>query len=88
MPEEVEENYYWIKASSALEDGSFSWIPLKDLKESNLIQVVEHVKTRTIDSNTVFSLRTICTLREIDAIEDAVVIRAKNTLHEHGMHAH
>ena len=36
-------------------DSSESWIPLKDLKKSNPVEVSEFVKTRDIDNEPAFT---------------------------------
>ena len=65
-------------------DGSFPWIPLKYLKESNIVEVVEHAKTRGIDGEPTFACWVPCTLRKRDAIEAAATTRARNMSHECG----
>ena len=36
-------------------DGSFSWVPLKDLKESSPVEVIDHAKPRGVDGDTAFT---------------------------------
>ena len=66
-------------------DGSTSWIPLKDLKESNPIEVAEFSKARGINDEPAFAWWVPCTLRKRDAIISAVTSRARKTSHKYGI---
>ena len=49
-------------------DRSFLWIPLKDLKDSNLVEVVDNYKTRGVDGEPAFAWWVPFTLKKRDAI--------------------
>ena len=66
-------------------DGSETWIPLKDLKESHLIEVAEFAKDRCIDDEPAFKWWVPYTLRKRDVIVSAVKSCIRKTTHKHGI---
>ena len=52
--------------------GSVTWAPLKDLKESNPVEVVEYAKARGIKNEPAFAWWVPFTLRKSDAGISAV----------------
>ena len=59
----------------AMKDGSEQWFPLKDLKESNPIDVAEYANPRGIDDEPAFKWWVPYTLRKRDNIIAAVKAR-------------
>ena len=66
-------------------DGNQQWIPLKDLKESNPVEVAEFAKSRDIDNEPAFCWWTPYTLRKRDMIIAAVNSRVKKSSHKYGI---
>ena len=66
-------------------DGSETWIPLKDMKESHPIETAEFAKARGIDDEVAFAYWVPYTIRKRDAIISQVRARAKKTTHKYGV---
>ena len=66
-------------------DQSESWIPLKDLKESNPVEVAEFAKARGIDQEPAFCWWVPYVLRKRDVIIASVTQRARKTTHKYGI---
>ena len=69
----------------AWKDGSESWVPLKDLKESNPVEVAEFAKARGTDDEPAFAWWVPCTLRKRDIIMAKLKARVRKTTHECGV---
>ena len=69
----------------AWKDGSESWIPLKDLKESNPVEVAEFAKARAIDDEPAFAWWVPYTLRKKDAIISKIKAKAQKKSHKYGI---
>ena len=66
-------------------DGSKSWIPLKDLKESHPIETAEFAKARSIDDEPAFAWWIPYTLRKRDIILSKINARIRKTTHKYGI---
>lgn len=66
-------------------DGSEAWLALKDLKESNPVEVAEFAKARGIDGEPAFKWWVPYTLKKRDAIISAVKTRVRKTTHKYGI---
>ena len=66
-------------------DGSESWIPLKDMKESHPVEVAEFAKARCIDDEPAFAWWVPYTLRKRDVIIAKVKARIRKTTHKYGI---
>ena len=66
-------------------DGSKSWIPLKDLKESHPVEIAEFAKAKGIDDEVAFAYWVLYTLKKRDAIISAVKHRARKNTHKYGV---
>jgi hypothetical protein len=66
-------------------DGSESWIPLKDMKESHPVETAEFAKARGIDDKVVFAYWVPYTLRKCDVIISAIKSRQIKTSHKYGL---
>lgn len=66
-------------------DGSESWVPLKDLKESHPVETAEFAKARGIDDEAAFAYWVPYTLRKRDIIISVVKSRARKTSHKYGV---
>ena len=66
-------------------DGSETWIPLKDLKESHPVEVAEFSKARGIDDEPAFAWWVPYTLRKRDIILAAVKQRVRKTTRKYGI---
>ena len=66
-------------------DGKKQWIMLKDLKESNPVDVAEYVAARKIEDEVAFAWWVPYTLRKKSAIIAAVKGRAKRKTHKYGI---
>ena len=66
-------------------DGNKVWVPLKDLKESNPIEVAEFAKARRIDKEPAFTWWVDYALRKRDVIASAITTRAKVKTHKYGI---
>jgi hypothetical protein len=66
-------------------DGSETWVPLKDLKESHPIEVSEFAKARGIDDEPAFAWWVPYTLRKRDIIISAIKTRIRKTTHKYGI---
>ena len=66
-------------------DGTESWIPLKDLKESHPVETAEFAKARGIDDEVAFAYWVPYTLKKRDAIIHAVTMRARKISTKYGI---
>ena len=66
-------------------DGSKTWLPLKDLKESNPIEVAEFAKSRGVEKEPAFAWWVPYTLRKRDVIISAVKSRVRKATHKYGV---
>ena len=66
-------------------DGSESWIPLKDLKESHPIETAEFAKARSIADEPAFAWWVPYTLRKRDVILSKICARIRKTTHKYGI---
>ena len=66
-------------------DGSETWIPLKDMKESHPIEVAEFAKARGIADEPAFAWWVPWTLRKRDVIISSVKNRIRKTTHKYGI---
>ena len=66
-------------------DGSESWIPLKDTKESHSFNITKFSKVRNISDNITFALWVPYTLRKRDIILSKVKARICKTTHKQGI---
>ena len=66
-------------------DGTQQWIALKDLKESNPVEVAEYAKANGIDDEPAFKWWVPYTLRKRDRIIAAVNHRVKKITHKYGV---
>jgi len=66
-------------------DGTETWIPLKDMKESHPIEVAEFAKARGIDDEPAFSWWVPYTLRKRDVIIGLVKARVRKATHKYGI---
>ena len=64
-------------------DGSKTWLPLKDLKESNPIEVAEFAKSRGVEKEPAFAWWVPYTLRKCDVIISAVKSRVRKATHKY-----
>jgi len=62
-----------------------TWIPLKDLKESNPVEVAEFAKARGIDNQPTFAWWVPYTLRKRDVILSKVKALLRKTTHKYGI---
>ena len=66
-------------------DGSESWVPLKDLKESHPVDLAEYAKARGISDEPAFAWWVPYTMRKRDIILSAVKSRLRKTTHKYGI---
>jgi hypothetical protein len=66
-------------------DGSETWIPLKDMKESHPVETAEFARARGIDDEVAFAYWVPYTLRKRDVIISAMKSRLKRTSHKYGI---
>ena len=66
-------------------DQTESWIPLKDLKESNPVEVAEFARAKNISEEPAFAWWVPYTLRKRDVILSAVKTRIRKTTHKYGV---
>ena len=66
-------------------DGTETWIPLKDLKESNPVEVAEFAKAKGIDNEPAFAWWVPYTLKKRDAIISKIKSRVRKTTHKYGI---
>ena len=66
-------------------DGSEQWIPLKDVKESNPVDVAEFAKAKGIDDEPAFAWWVPHVVRKRDIIISKVKAKAKKTTHKYGI---
>ena len=66
-------------------DGTVTWTSLKDIKESNPIEVVEYVIARNIRDKTAFAWWVPFTLRKRERIIAAVNFRVRKATHKYGI---
>ena len=67
-------------------DGSSQWIPLKDLKESNPVDVADYAQANGIADEPAFKWWVPYTLRKRDRIIAAVNHRVRKSTHKYGVH--
>ena len=60
----------------SMKDGSEQWYPLKDLKESNPVQVAEYAVAKRIDDEPSFSWWVPYTIKKRDVIISAIKCRS------------
>ena len=65
--------------------GSKTWVPLKDMKESQPVDVAEFAEARYLVDEPAFSWWVPYTLRKGDVIVSAVKSRARKTTHKFGI---
>ena len=66
-------------------DGSETWIPLKDMKESHLVKTAEYAKSREIQNEPAFAWWVPFTLRKRDVNISAIKSRIQRTTHKYGI---
>jgi hypothetical protein len=66
-------------------DGSESWIPLKDMKESHPVETAEFAKAQGIEDEVAFAYWVPYTLRKRDVIISAFKSRQVKTSHKYGL---
>jgi hypothetical protein len=66
-------------------DGSETWVPLKDMKESHPVEAAEFARARGIDDEVAFAYWVTYTLRKRDVIISAIKSRLKRTSHKYGI---
>jgi hypothetical protein len=66
-------------------DGSETWIPLKDMKESHPVETAEFARARGIDDEVAFAYWVPYTLRKRDVIISTIKSRLKRTSHKYGI---
>jgi hypothetical protein len=66
-------------------DGSETWVPLKDMKESHPVETAEFARARGIDDEVAFAYWVPYTLRKRDVIISAIKSRLKRTSHKYGI---
>ena len=66
-------------------DGSETWVPLRDMKESHPIEVAEYAKSRGIDKEPAFAWWLPSTLRKSDIIISAINTRIRKNTHKYGI---
>ena len=65
-------------------DGSTTWVPLKDMKESHPIESSEYAKSQNIHTEPAFVWWVAHTLKKRDVIISSVRTRLKRTTHKYG----
>jgi len=66
-------------------DGSETWVPLKDMKESHPVECAEFARAKGIDDEVAFAYWVPFTLRKRDVIIAAVKTRCRKTSHKYGI---
>jgi hypothetical protein len=66
-------------------DGSQQWIPLKDLKESNPVDIAEYVQRHGLVDEPAFAWWVPHTLRKRERIIASVIARVKKKTHKYGI---
>ena len=66
-------------------DGTEQWVPLKDLKESNPIEVAEYAKAQDIATEPAFRWWLPYVLKRRDRLITAVKARVRKTTHKYGI---
>jgi hypothetical protein len=66
-------------------DGSETWIPLQDMKESHPVETAEFSRARGIDDKVAFAYWASYTLRKRNVIISAIKSRLKRTSHKYGI---
>lgn len=77
-----------VKLKVALRSGdkiTETWLPLKDLKESNPVQVAEFAKARGLDKEPAFKWWVNHTLKKRDMIIASITTRLKRSTHKYGI---
>jgi hypothetical protein len=69
----------------AWKDGTESWVKMKDLKDSSLVELAEFAKARGLSSEPAFAWWISNTIRRRNAILSAVKGRVKKTTHKYGI---
>lgn len=66
-------------------DGTKTWIPLKDMRESNLIKTAKFARARGIDDKAAFAFWVPHTLQKRNVVMSLVKSRTRKTTHKHGI---
>ena len=66
-------------------DGSETWIPLKDLKESHPVELADYARARNIDKKPAFAWWVPYTLRKRDVIISSMKARVRKVTHKYGI---
>ena len=66
-------------------DGSETWIPLKDMKESHLVETAEFARARGIDNEVAFAWWVPYTLKKRDVIIASITSRVRKITHKYGI---
>ena len=66
-------------------DGSETWIPLKDLKESHPVELADYARARNIDKEPAFAWWIPYTLRKRDVIISSMKARVCKVTHKYGI---
>ena len=64
--------YQGWKILVAWKDVSKKWIPLKDMKESNHVEVAEFAEAKGVDDDPLFAWWLACTLRKQDVVISSI----------------
>ena len=73
------------KCNIKCRDGTTTWVSLKDLKESNPIEVAKYVTARDIQDEPAFAWRVLYTLRKRDRIIYSFNYRVRKSSHKYGI---
>jgi hypothetical protein len=73
------------KLQVAWKDGSETWIPLKDLKESNPVEVAEFAKAKGIQDEPAFAWWVPYTLKKREILISKLQARARKCTHKYGI---
>ena len=68
-----------------MKDGTKSWTPLRLLKESNPVDIAEHVLARNINNEMDFAWWVPYNLRKLDVIVSSFNSRVKKQTHKYGI---
>ena len=66
-------------------NGTETWMPLKDLKEPNVVEVAEFAKVAGADHEPTFCWHVPHLLRKIDVIVSIIAYVSWKIIHEHGI---
>ena len=64
-------------------DGSETWVPLKDIKESHLLEIANFSESRGIDKESTFAWWIPYTLQKLDIIISAINTRIQKKTHKY-----